>query len=451
MTALRKAFIILSVCTWAVPAAAQDTTAPPDELDRLVTAYFTEPNKRQRAGIAAKIGRLVDDDVQQVIDAVGRVQLWPAHRAGTTRFELRTGHDRITPVEVRLPEEYDATKRYPLIVALHGKQARGRDALAYVRRILGDRAEDFIIAGPTNYRGTWFTDGPSEAGDPPALLLELRKRFHLDTERVYAVGISMGGHAAFTLATMYADELASAVAIPGTLVVGFPQAQDIILENLTNTPVLAIWGENDRLDDAGAVAPDGGIAGNNRRLMEVADEMDLPFTGIELPGVGHTILELPAEPVREFLQMRRDPAPWRISHWFRYPVQGRCGWLRQAKFSGRPWRGNQLTIVTRRRSDFEQYATETIKRKLAYLGGRIRGQQIDVTTGRTTETHVLLHDELINLDQPILLKVNGKKRYEGRVTPRISTLLETAYQDWDFQRLYTVRLVVGRRSLARQD
>ena len=46
--------------------------------------------------------------------------------------------------------------------------------------------------------------------------------------------------------------------------------------------------------------------------------------------------------------------------------------------------------------------------------------------------------------------VNGKKRYEDTVQSKISTMLELARQDWDFQRLYSVRLVLRKRSLAKQ-
>ena len=108
-------------------------------------------------------------------------------------------------------------------------------------------------------------------------------------------------------------------------------------------------------------------------------------------------------------------------------------------------------MATTGRLDVDEYVTNVLKKKLAHLGGRIEGQRIEVQIRKTADLEVLLNDQLINLDQPITLVVGDKKRYQGQVRRKVGTLLEEAHRGWDFQRLYTVRLVMRARSKARQD
>lgn len=443
----------------ATPTAGQEPPAPTsrqaasleEQLDDLVTGYFREPDSEARAKIGVAIAELVDGDVEPVAEALGRVQLWSPQAPGVGGFELKTGKNRVTSVAVRIPKGYDHTKRYPLILGLHGKDGRGREVLGYLGYLMRERLDEFLVAAPTDYRGTWFHSTPDEAGDPPALLAELRRRYHVDTERVYVVGFSMGGHGAFTLAMFCTDEFAAAVPIAGTFVTPFSQSYPLILPNVTNLPMLAVWGEKDVGDEKREVAPGGGIAGMNRRIRRLAAELNLPINAVELPGVGHSDVAPPVDKLTEFLQMRRHPDQREVTHWFRYPAQGRVAWLRQRKFAGRPWQGTQITVMITGPTDVDEYVTGVLKKKLAYLGGRIDGQNIEAEIRKTAELEVLLHNGLIDLDQPITLKVGDKIRYEGGVERRVSTMLEIAYQDWDFQRLFPVRLVMRARSKARQD
>ena len=444
----------LVVALWlacVLPCAGEDQQETAAELDTLLTAYFTEPDQDERAGTAARITELADGDVELVGQAVGKLQLWSDQPPGLSRLEVNTGEDRVLPVDVLVPQGYDATKRYPLILGLHGARGRGRHVIGYLQVLLGDRLDDYIVAAPTGYKAPTLRAALEDADEPLSVLAAVRRRYHVDSSRVYALGYSMGGHGAFGLATLYGDQFAAAIPLAGTLIVYYPQGRAIMLSNLINTPVFACWGSEDKFDDRGKAAYGGGVAGVNRALLGIADELDVPLRGRVLRGVGHSDVRPPLELVMSYLEMQRDPTPGRVSHWFRYPVQGRSSWLRQSKFAGKPWQGTELTIVTRLGQDFDKYVTDTIKRKLAYIGGHIEGQHIEVKTRRTAETHILLNDSLINLDQAIVLKLNGKVRYQGRVERKIATLLEEAYAEWDFQRLYSVRLVAGRRSMARQD
>ncbi len=445
--------MVLGLCVFQ---PSGNTTQPSDdaaatELFELVTAYFKAPKSSQRAKIASQIAEQADSDLDAVANAVGQVQLWSPQKSGFTSFELKTRGETKTPVDVFVPRDYDPSQAYPLVVVLHGQGGRGRGVLGYLWKMLGQHANNFIIAAPTGYRGCSFMEPEDAAGDPPALLSELVRRYHVDRDRIYLVGFSMGGHAAYIMATLHGCHFASVVSVAGTLVLPYTQLCSLLLPNMLNTPVMAVWGKEDRFDGEGKPAIGGGIAGVNRRLRRLARKGDLPFTAFEVEEAGHMDVEPPIEPLLGFLQMKRRAAPKTIVHYFRYPEQGRSGWLRQIKFLGRPWNGAQLSVITRPGVDFDEYVVEAVRKKLAYFGGTIEGQDIDLQMRRTDKLELLLNDKLIDLDKPIHLKVNGKIRFEDQAKPSIKTLLKIAHRDWDFQNLYSVRLIVGRKALARQD
>ena len=77
---------------------------------------------------------------------------------------------------------------------------------------------------------------------------------------------------------------------------------------------------------------------------------------------------------------------------------------------------------------------------MAFLGGNVKGQTVTIQTRRCARVELLLPEGLVDFDQPITVRCNGKKRFEGLVPTSIETLLETAYDDWDFQRLRLARI-----------
>jgi len=477
-------------------ATSQTAAIDSPDLDALVQEYFREADDEARAKIGVRIAELVDGRTGPVAEAMGRVRLWEPQPAGVSRFTFqpepaadkkkpakprspRRGQppapepeaeakDPSTEVLVRVPEGYDPARRYPLILALHGKGGRGEHMLGYLQHVMSgggasgrpqggqdgtqqaraNPLDEFIVAAPTDYRAGWFNSPMEEAGDPPALLKELRRRYHVDTERVYVVGYSMGGHGAFTLATLYADEFAAAVPLAGTLYLPFQQAEPLLLANVLNTPVLAVWGDKDTGDDTQEKAAGGGIAAFNRRLRLVAAEVDAPLKGVQLPGVGHGGVVPPLDLLTEYLHKRRPAAPREVKHWFRYPPQGRASWLRQRRFAGTPWQGTQINVVVTGPTDIDEYVTKVLTDKLAYLGGKIEGQRIEAQVRKSAELEVLLNDDLLDLDQPITLVVGEKIRFEGPVERRVSTMLDIAYRDWEFQRLYSARLAMKAGSKA---
>ena len=444
----------LFVCCWLIGLVGPSATAvrAEEDLDKQVTQFFQTGDAGARARLLDAIVKHPEADVTRIAKAVRRAQVWEPALSGVQVLDVVFGDGLRTQVRVRVPESYDPTRRYPLILALHGMRQGALSYLQYLERILGAEVENFIIAAPQDYKGTWFSVSRAEAAEPVAILEALRRRYHVDTDRAYVNGYSMGGHGAFMTAVLYTDWFASAIPLAGTFTTpNTPETKPTLLPNLAGFPMLLVWGERDTRNRHQHDTRLGGIAGLNRALRAELPEMGVSGVEfVELEGRGHGDVIPPRERFVHYLQLRRDNNRKSISHWFRFPAQGRMGWLRQTQFAGEPWEG-QLVVRVRPGADVHDYARRTVRRKLGLIEGHIEGQTIRIRMQHTRQAEVLLHDGLVDLSRPITLYRGRKKLFEGPVEPKITTLLTLAREDWEFQRLPSVRLVVRARGRAWQD
>ena len=140
-----------------------------------------------------------------------------------------------------LPKEYgkDTTKRWPLILFLHGAGESGDD-LEKVKmhgppKLAAQGKEmPFIVVSPQSPRGGWDVEVLT------ALLDEVTKSYAVDEERVYLTGLSMGGFGTWSLATATPERFAASAPICGG---GQPRAAG----RLKNTPVWVFHGAKDEV------------------------------------------------------------------------------------------------------------------------------------------------------------------------------------------------------------
>lgn len=114
------------------------------------------------------------------------------------------------------PKDFDETKRYPLVIYIHGAGARGTDIQAVESTgvfVYRAHHEDFpaIVAAPLCYADTWFEIFEQ-------LLAWVEKTAHLpyvDPDRVYLTGASMGGYTSWQLLMSRPDLFAAAAVLCG--------------------------------------------------------------------------------------------------------------------------------------------------------------------------------------------------------------------------------------------
>jgi phospholipase/carboxylesterase len=95
-----------------------------------------------------------------------------------------------------VPERYDGSRAWPLVVALHGGAGSGRDFLwTWVREA---RSRRFLLLAPTARRSTWSLMGPDVDGPALRSMVEyVSSQWRVDPRRVLLTGLSDG--ATYTL------------------------------------------------------------------------------------------------------------------------------------------------------------------------------------------------------------------------------------------------------------
>lgn len=142
-----------------------------------------------------------------------------------------------------LPKDYSSeTKKYPLLIYLHGGSQKGNDLnklKTYGLPYLIDKGQnfDFIIASPQCPENRyWSTENWFDS-----LYSDLTMRYRIDTDRVYCTGISMGGYGAYIVAMDFPDKFAAIVPLCG----GINDSDTSRVCNLRNIPIWTFHGTAD--------------------------------------------------------------------------------------------------------------------------------------------------------------------------------------------------------------
>lgn len=139
-----------------------------------------------------------------------------------------------------LPQRYaeETSRRWPLIVFLHGSGERGED-LATVKRhglpkqLASHQELPFIVASPQ-----LPSDADWDIDTLNALLDELLERLPIDPDRVYLTGLSLGGHATWRWATHNPERFAAIAPVCGA-------GWQSLACRLAHVPVWAFHGDQD--------------------------------------------------------------------------------------------------------------------------------------------------------------------------------------------------------------
>lgn len=410
---------------------------------RDIRGFFAASDSGQREEIVRRIESdpaYSEGQLTQWLHAAG---LFEAQTPGRFRFQVKIDAQYGLRVAVRVPAEYDHTRPYPLIYALHGTGGDGDGIVNYVERLLGDQIDNYIVAAPTGYRQALVHSTTPPAREHPAILREIKRRTHIDSDRVYAFGYSRGGHTAWSLAVLHSDEFAGVAPVAGTLLL-FEHGKlfETFLPNLVNTHVLASWGAGDVMsEDLVTRSADGGIAGLNRQLCSLAASLELPVKWYEDPDKGHGGVEPPRKDLVELLAHTREHYSRNIRHVFRLPYQGRTSWIEAHAWRGGWWDQQPLKISFRSGEnpddpDVQHEAmARAVRSQLGELRGEIDGQEIKVYRKKISELTVWIPEPLVDLGQPVVLTVNGHKAFEGKLEPDLFVAMSQAARTYDFDRL----------------
>jgi poly(3-hydroxybutyrate) depolymerase len=241
-----------------------------------------------------------------------------AAKAGKNPFVGRTGGferhylfeaaGEIMPYRVYVPTTYNASKPYPLIVALHGLGANEDSLMDGYNRNLPTLAEErgYIVVAPLGYRvdGFYGFSLPTDAtpGDRRRVelseqdVLEVLKRaradYRIDDSRIYLMGHSMGAIGTWAIGGKHAHIWAALAPFSG---LGNPAT----IEAMRQVPQIVVHGDADATVN---------VSGS-RNMVAAMQKHGVDHVYIEVPGGNHIDVVAPnIKAMFDFFDKKRKPS-----------------------------------------------------------------------------------------------------------------------------------------------
>ncbi|MCR9245301.1 MAG: alpha/beta hydrolase-fold protein [bacterium] len=350
----------------------------------------------------------------------------------TTTHEVECYHvDYATRYFLFVPKGYRADRAAPLVFVAHGGNSSmspgraGRVAQAYLRAYAPAMAKHLraIVVAPASSRG-WGQIGNSIA---LSVISDLQRRLHIDPDRIYVTGQSMGGHMAFRSALTIGDRFAAVSPQSG----GYDFVAKRSIANLLAVPGYVTWGKREPY----------GIDKDSRTNAAWAKEHELDWVFVEKDG-GHEIYadELP-KVARFFADHPRDPRPARVYIRAGGAMKftrtwGIKGWPEhEVRHEDRPLRWNlRHWLELTPRPDHKGALTADAR----YAGDN----RFEITTDQVRELAVYLHPDMIDFASPVRIVVNGTERFAGKVAPDPRLMLALVREFDDRGRIWWARVRV---------
>jgi acetyl esterase/lipase len=195
-----------------------------------------------------------------------------------------------------VPPQYDPVRPWPLLIGLHGGGVGGKEGDAVVGS--GKQAMSFyrthaerlgyLVACPTAIRAPWAAQ-PNESFIQD-LVTEMELVYHVDRNRIYLTGHSMGGFGTWHHGPRNAERFAAISPMAG----GGPGGYHRLKETLT--PIFVFHGTDDPVC---SVEPDRAAAKQLR-------DLGVDFVYTELPRVGHGFPPSVADELFRFFAVKRQ-------------------------------------------------------------------------------------------------------------------------------------------------
>ena len=360
-------------------------------------------------------------------------------RPGETspRLPLTCDHiDHAAGFLVYVPSTYDPTIAWPLVVIGHGgSSARdldfgGRAARGAMTPDWCDAAERFglLLLAPLSDRG-WGAIGNSIMF---SAISRMTRSCHVNPDRIYLTGHSMGGHLTWRSALNFGDRWGAVSPMSG----GYDFVGDRGIENLTNVPGYATWGRREPF----------GIAEANRINRNWMRAHGLPWVHEECDG-GHEIFAECVPRVAEFFLAHPRDLYRREVHALgggslafatadAHPDWGRAHTWNPA----RPILANSFHWLRLDPLPPETPREAALQDVTALLGA---DNTIAITCVNARRLRLGLHPRMVDFARPVRVIVNGQEVLHQPVTPDLATMLRWVREFDDRGRAFHAALDVA--------
>jgi len=407
MNRLRLAAVGLAAAVCFV----QGSSASPgqDRLDTLLGRFFEADSDDERNSILQDLKPFEKSDVK------------PAKLLELARRGPKSGGGRENKLDHKdHPGTYYLAgtkegKKIPLFIGLHGGGGSASDS--------GAQAMSFgfpkgcLAVFPTALTRPAVTEWnrEREAEYVLALIEELKRTYDIDTNRIYLFGLSMGGWGTFCIGSHHADVFAGlAPCAAGVCEPSVDREKCTIFANLRNTPIRWYHGERD--NNPPPDHPSFGVRQAAKRLEALQKEQGgYAFEYKEYPGLGHAAPPDGFGPIFDWLvKQQRNPCPSKVV-WEPHRRYGRhFFWLKVAS----PTPGTRIEAEIDRKKN-----SVTVKTK-AIEGGWT----------------IFLNEKLVDLNKPVVVTVNGERKFSGKLSRSLTAAVETIAAKRDPEMIFTARI-----------
>jgi hypothetical protein len=436
LTRLLLAGCLVGAAVAVAPEA--DTLQPPRSVAAL-ERFIQAPDRDAAASAVGDVAR-AGVALPVLIERLRSGRTYAEAGTPTDTLRLTTSDGTTIETIIELPAGYTPDRPWPVRVQLHGGVGRPDDA-SPSRALLPNRlpGEAAIYLQPRGHRrAEWWHLNQLEH---LSLLLDaVKRRYNVDENGVYVTGVSDGATGAYYYAMRLSTPFAAFLPLNGNLrVLGSPSTRaygQVYAGNLRNKPLFIVNGGRDPLYPVSAVVP-------HIEMLRAA--------GVEVefrpqPDAGHDTSWWPTERAafEAFVHARpRQPHPEYLS-WEteRTDRVNRLHWLLITGLGRRP--GDDAGL-----EDVNQFGVPGGEQRLfarVWPSGRVdarrSGNSFELRTRGVTTLTLLLSPDVVDVDRPVTVRVNGEVVFSGDVAEDPRTLLNWYVRDLDRTMLYTAALAI---------
>ena len=385
----------------------------------IVLEYLREPMAHLRTSLLDELGSMRGAEVKNVAALLAHMappwDLPEGADHGFGAYDItaigRTEHGNFRYI-VQLPPEYDPYRHYPTIVALTGayntpvqqlefwagSPRRDEDGNKTSTRT-GQAMRHGYITIVVDWKKPQQYSYEYSLREHEAVLTclrDARRRFGIDTDRVYLTGHDIGGEAAWDIGQAHPDVWAGVIPF---VAVGEKYAQHY-WENVEYVPMYFIAGELDGIKMS-----------KNEQLLNKYFKKNFDVTLVEYHGRGH-------EPYHDEIQ--------RLFDWMDRQV--RSGPPKEFLCSTmRPW-DNFFWWVEGKDFPNPIFPQNWPKRgaRASKVEGKFPAKNILFAKSRSAETTIWLSPDTVDFSKPVKVTLNGKRLSGSRtmIDPQLEVLLE---------------------------
>lgn len=425
-----ESLVAVAVIAGALPPlnaqAAPKSKGAASELHEIVSRFLLADDAKEAAHWQAEIEKQVQDDWALLETALQDVR--PARpdvdRNGSIPLALHVGLPRSGDqlrVTYDLPDHYRANHAFPLLLVLTARP--------------GDTPESPNQTAPEDSFIRVFVDVPPAGGwaEAPAwatltheILNQARARFAVDERRIYLAADRDRAGAGWIMLLSCADHFAGAILdnIPPDL--PYPaHSYPLFIQNLRHTPVVV---RLDTVDSEPRPEASTMASPNEVRLCALellANHHEIPLRILRQPDFPANPRADAAIPEAWWTHHRPSVVPT-VDHWFSTVEAGSAWWLRATKLKGNPPWPEQVFILPAAGGDRDAFISDFFQEHLTHLSGVLVENKLTINVNRGAEIEVRLTADMIEWSKPVVVIINGVKRFDRIVNPDVATLLREA-------------------------